>query len=167
MRVGLIPLSFALREGWEPNPCNLRLANATARVALTLNAEGIQYLCSSQWEIALALHHVPIIHVVREHRVKGQYLDSEEVCAQSLEAFDRAGGVDSILPIAQPFLQLHKVQQQLKNTGQKLFWPVRSYQLIGWIGFDKDSDQPWTRSAPALLKYALEQMKKGKLTEKV
>ena len=166
MLVGLISLSFALREGHEPNPCNVRLAEATERVALALNSEGIEYLCSSQWEVALALH-VSTIHVVREHRVKGQYIDSEEVCAQSIEAFNVAGGVDAILPIAQPFLQLHKAQQQLENSGQKLFWPVKSYGLIGWIGFDKNSDQPWTRSAPALLKYALEQMRKGKLAEKV
>ena len=167
MKIGIIPLSFALREGrGAQSLCNVRLAEATERVALALNSEGIQYLCSSQWEVALALH-VPTIHVVCEHRVKGQYLDSEEVCAQSIEAFNSAGGVDAVLPIAQPFLQLHKVQQQLLNAGQKLFWRWKSYELIGWIGFDKDSDQPWTRSAPALLKYALDQMRKGKLTEKV
>lgn len=166
MKVGLIPLSFALREGREPNPCNVRLAKATERVALALNAEGIQYLCSSQWEIVLDLH-VPTIHVVREHHVRGQYLDSEEVVAQSLAVFNRAGGVDAVLPIAQPFLQLHKVQLQLINTGHKLFWRWKSYALIGWIGFDQLSDQPWTRSAGALTKYALDQMRKGKLAEKV
>lgn len=166
MRVGLISLSFALREGREPNPCNVRLAKATEHVALALNAEGIQYLCSVQWEIALSLH-VPTIYVVREHRVKGQYLDSEEVVAQSLEAFHHAGGVDAVLPIAQPFLQLHKVQSQLLNSGQKLFWRWYSYYLIGWVGFDPLSDQPWTRSAGALIKYALDQMRKGKLAEKV
>lgn len=162
----MIPLSFALRKDSEPNLCNVRLARATERIGRALNALGIQYIVSSQWEVAMALR-VSTVHIVTAHHNPEQDLDSEEVIAQSLEAFKVSDGVDYVIPIAQPFLQLHKVQQQIINSGYKLFWPLKSYWLIGWIGFDKESDQLWTRSAPALVMYALDQMKKGKLKEKV
>jgi len=47
MRIGVIGLSFALRAGQEPNPCNVNLAPETERVVDLLRAKGDEVMTSS------------------------------------------------------------------------------------------------------------------------
>lgn len=142
MRIGVIALSFALRAGREPNPCNINLASETERVVDLLRAEGHKVVTSSQWEIALRLkaERINLISVVTKHRDGVSYLDSDEVILQSVDAFEAQGGVDEVVIVANPSIHLQGARSKARGFGLKVCKvPIR------WIGFDKESDQWWTR----------------------
>src|SRR3989344_5860315 len=162
MRIGVICLSFALRKGQEPNPCNMKLARETERVVALLRAEGHDVMTVSQWEIDLVLGHpVDKLHIVRNHRVRGSYLDSDEVILQSMEAFDLAGGIDEVVIVANPFIHLQGARSKAKRFGLK----VRKV-FIRWIGFDKKSDQWQTRGPVRAFVYTVGRVLFGRFGQK-
>ena len=160
MRIGVIALSFALRAGREPNPCNVKLARETERVTAQLRAEGHDVVVVSQWEIALALNWVPMF-VVRNHRNLGSYLDSDEVILQSKEMFEHWGGVDEVVIVANPFIHLQGARSKARSFGLK----VRKV-LIRWIGFDKKSDQWQTRGPVRAFVYTVGRVLFGRFGQK-
>jgi len=165
----IIAFSFALRNGREPNPCNRRLARAVEEIVAQESAKGIPVVVVSQWEIALDLDHKRnnVVYVVSKHRNEGQYLDSEEVIAQAADMVFRPMGISDVIVVAHPFLHLNKCQMQLIKAGFNIVDRFKTYFRIGWIGFDPESDQPWTRSAWASFWYSVKQLFRGVLWKKV
>jgi hypothetical protein len=163
VRIGVIGLSFALRAGQEPNPCNTNLALETERVVDLLRAEGHEVMASSQWEIALSLNadHANVVCVVTKHRDGVSYLDSDEVILQSKEAFDFRGGVDEVVIVANPFIHLQGARSKAKSFGLK----VRKV-AIRWIGFDKKSDQWQTRGPVRAFVYTVGRVLFGRFGQK-
>lgn len=163
MRIGVIALSFALRAGQEPNPCNANLAPETERVVDLLRAEGHEVMTSSQWEIALRLNaeRVDLVCVVTKHRDGVSYLDSDEVILQSQEAFEIKGGVDEVVIVANPFIHLQGARSKAKGFGLK----VRKL-AIRWIGFDKKSDQWQTRGPVRAFIYTVGRVLFGRFGQK-
>lgn len=162
MQIGVIALSFALREGHEPNPCNVKLARETERVMALLKAEGHEVVLVSQWEIALALNWVPM-YVVRNHRNPESYLDSDEVILQAVTIFDSTdpGGMDEVVIVANPFIHLQGARSKAKSFGLK----VRNV-LIRWIGFYKKSDQWQTRGPVRAFIYTVGRVLFGRFGQK-
>ena len=153
-KVGILAFSFALRKDSEPNPCNRRLAGETMRAVRLLENQGKQAAVISQWEVALALPmpQISAICVIREHRNKCQYLDSDEVMEQAAEIFHREG-VAKVIVIAQRFIHIMKCKMLVRKAGFAVYpFKVRS------IGFDKKSDQIWTRSRTKLVIYTIRQI---------
>jgi hypothetical protein len=150
---GLVVFSFALRgENREPNPCNVRLAAAVEHI---IRHENDRVLVVAQWEVARALPGWICVTQVVEPYTDGSYLDSEGVWTKAAEAFE-AAGVEVVIPVAQPFLHLTKIKQLVRQSGFKL-----DKRHIGWIGFDKQSLQWWTRGPVRTLVYALLQSVTG------
>jgi hypothetical protein len=147
---GLVVFSFALRAAVEePNPCNVRLASVVRRI---VEREVDQVVVVAQWEVALQLRQygIPVARVVTP-RSDGAYLDSKQVWEQArAEFWDRE--IDVVIPVAQPFLHLHRVRQLMEADGFSV-----GRRRIGWIGFDRRSTQPWTRGPVRLLLYAMRQ----------
>lgn len=160
MRIGVIALSFALRVGQEPNPCNVKLARETERVVDLLRTEGHDVIAISQWEIALALNWFPM-HVINKHRDGVSYLDSNEVILQAKEVFERWGGVDEVVILANPFIHLQGARSKAKVFGLK----VRKV-AIHWIGFDKKSDQWQTRGPVRAFVYTVGRVFFGRFGQK-
>lgn len=147
---GLVAFAFALRrEDQEPNPCNVRIAEAVERIVAS---ESEPVVVVAQWEPARKLRQdgCEPAHVV-ELRADGSYLDSQGVWDEAKRVFE-AQGITEVIPVAQPFLQSHAIQQMIKADGYKVV-----KRPVGWIGFDDNpaNTQPWTRSPWALLKYAV------------
>lgn len=145
MRIGVIGLSFALREEKEPNPCNMKLAREFERIVALEKAEGHNVFGVIQWEIALApiarkIRIYNVKFVVERHRDGVSYLDTDEVLLQSKNIFKGLGGVDEVVVIANPWVHLQGARFRAKAYGFK----VRK-RRIRWIGFDKLSTQWWTR----------------------
>lgn len=94
------------------------------------------------------------IHVVK--KCSG-YEGSEDVAEQAAEIF-RAKGITEVIPVAQPVLQLVKCVQLFRKAGFKTpsFWKL--CWMIGWIGFDRLSEQPWTRDPFRLVFYTARQV---------
>lgn len=149
---GIVAFSFALREeSEEPNPCNWRLAREVT-LATERESRG-PLVVVAQWEIDKALETTnvsPYRTVVRP--IPGGYLSSEDVWAQAREVFTSAG-VTEVIPVAQPFLQLWKVERMIRKDGFRV-----QHRHIGRVGFDKQSKQWWTRGALRLLFYAVLQV---------
>ena len=161
MRIGVIGLSFVLRAMHELSPCNIDLARETERVVALLRAEGNDVIVVSQWEIASVLSWVPMWFVVREHRVKGSYLDSDEVILQAQATFERCGGVDEVVIVANPFIHLQGARWKTRSFGLK----VRKL-AIRWIGFDKASDQWQTRGPVRAFVYTVGRVLFGRFGQK-
>lgn len=148
--VGMVAFSFALREH-EPNPCNIRLAKAVERI---VDGEHTKTVVA-QWEVALQLatDRYPVALTVDPSGVG--YLDSEGVWEAAKEYFLKHG-ITTVIPVAQPFLQMAKVKQMIRRDG---FEVIR--RPVGWVGFDNMSTQPWTRGPLRLLAYAVKQKLTG------
>lgn len=147
--IGIIAFSFALRNDAEPNPCNVRLAKAVERIETKLEKEGHKVIVIAQWEIArqLARDHEKADRVVHQ-LPDGKYLGSKEVLDAAVPVLkDRA--IRTVVPVAQPFLHLFLVKRSIKAKG----YEIRNEE-IGHIGFDKKSDQWWTRSWWQLVIYS-------------
>lgn len=147
--LAVVAFSFGLRaKAREPNPCNRRLAKAAERIA---EDEPGNILLISQWEIAkqLAADGVRVDRVINKS-ARGGYLDSDEVWAQALP-FLRDRRVTRVIPVAQPFRQIHKVRKLIRERGLPL-----ERKRIGWVGFDSSraNTQWWTKGPMRLLAYA-------------
>jgi hypothetical protein len=150
--LAVVAFSFGLRaKAREPNPCNRRLARAAERIA---GHESGNILLLAQWEVAKQLK-ADGVHVDRviNKSGRGAYLDSDEVWAQAL-AFLRDHRVTRVIPVAQPFLQIHKIRKLIRESGL----PV-DRKRIGWVGFDPSpaNTQWWTKGPMRLLAYAFMQ----------
>ena len=147
MKIGVIGLSFALRPGREPNPCNVRLAREFERVVVLERSEGHEVLGSLQWEIAWApmsqrIRKENVVCVVEKHRDSESRLDSDEVILQSMKAFESRRGVDEVVIVANPWIHLQGARFRARSYGLK----VRK-RRIRWIGFDTRSSQ-WQTKGP-------------------
>ena len=160
MRLGVIGLSFALRVGQEPNPCNVKLANEFERVICLLRSQGHDVASVAQWEIAISLTWFPL-KVVNGHRDGISYLDSDEVILQAKEVFEFWGGVDEVVIVANPFIHLQGARSKAKSFGLK----VRKL-AIRWIGFDKKSDQWQTRGPVRAFVYTVGRVLFGRFGQK-
>lgn len=153
-KIGLVAFSFALRDvDREPNPCNIRLAKAVERI---IQSEYREVVAITQWEITRQLKRdgCMVAHSV-ELRKDGKYLDSEGVWEEAKEIFRRMG-ITEVIPVAQPFLQMIKIKAMIQADGFEVI-----DREIGRIGFDKESNQPWTRGPIQLFVYALRQKLTG------
>ena len=94
--------------------------------------------------------------MVREHHIKGAYLDSEEVMTQAAKEL-REHEITEVIPVANPFLHLAKCRTLVRKEG---FTPLK--RKIGRIDFYRESLQWWTRSPFQLLLYAVFQKFTGR-----
>ncbi len=150
MKIGVVAFSFASRDR-EPSPCNKKLAKETKRIVDKMIQKGHEPVIVAQWEVASALDKNKLAHVVTRHQEEGKYLDSEEVFAQAEEIFTRQD-IRIVVVVAQPFLYITKCRQLVTDSG----FLVKK-DKVNWIGFDKKSNQPWTRSLISLFLYTLKQ----------
>jgi hypothetical protein len=151
---GLVAFSFALRAiEDEPNPCNSRLAYSVMGIVAT---EKDDVLVVSQWEISRQLRangHEPECSV--DLQPDGSYLDSDIVWGTAKKVFEEHG-INEVIPIAQPILQMRKVKRLIRSDG---FVVVE--RPVGAVGFDAQSTQWWTRGPLRLLLYAILQQFTG------
>ena len=147
----MIVYSFAWRRK-EHSPCNIRLAKAAKRIAA---ATGEPVKIVAQKTTAAVLQELGASVLVVKKR--SGYEGSEDLTGQAAEVF-RAEGISEVIPVAQPFLQLTKCIQLVRKAGFKSpsFWKL--CRMIGWIGFDRKSVQPWTRGPVRLVFYTFRQM---------
>lgn len=150
---GIIVFSFAWREN-SHSPCNVRLAKAAKRIIDGANGTVVVV---AQRSTAATLRElgIPVAHVVEK---RPGYESSEEVVRQAARIFWERGVKEEIIPVAQPFLQLTKCIQLVRKAGFRTpsFWKL--CRMIGWIGFDRQSAQPWTRGPVRLVFYTFRQM---------
>ncbi|MDE2001780.1 MAG: hypothetical protein KGI60_04435 [Patescibacteria group bacterium] len=132
----ILALSFGQRKG-EPCLSNIGIAEAI-KDCLFWAKHRPPIL--AQWEVAECLKKtcVPVRHIVREHRVKGKYLDSYE-CLDQMAIVCRANGWKVAFIAAHPH---HRFRCQLiaEKLGLTTFAPKLN------VPYDPQSTQPWTRS---------------------
>jgi hypothetical protein len=147
--IGIVAFSFGLEDGFEPSICNVRLAQNVERLYREHQGDCIVV---AQWEIALELFRLSIpVHYTVE-RTPGVYLDSEAVM-QAADPIFKQMDVTGVIPVANPFVHLVKCKRLVKKAGFKLL-PAR----IGHIGFNKNSDQTWTRGRIRLIVFSAAQV---------
>ena len=144
---GMLVCSFALRDE-EPSPCNFRLAEAVERI---VEATPEKMIIVSQWEVAkkLLADGVKLCHVV-EPLEDGSYLDTTRVWAEARPIFV-AQGVEELIIVANPFIHGFYIERMVQKDGFRLDGQYNN--LIGKIGFDRESKQWWTRGPFRLLLY--------------
>jgi hypothetical protein len=103
-----------------------------------------------QWEIAEHVLRKPVL-VIREHRVKGKHLDSDEVIAQAME-YAKKNSYWVIYLVTHPFLHRFLCKRLFKKMAPD-FW-VKVVKT-GWIPFDKESEQWHTRGPIRCLVYTV------------
>lgn len=148
---GIVAFSFALRdEKLEPNPCNQKLGDIVNSIYIqNRNVTNVV----AQWEIARHLKNLGFklpLHIV-DLNEDGSYLDSRTVWNKAKEIF-KLNGINEIIPVAQPFIQLGHIKRMIKKDGFTIVdWPIEK------IGYDNSplNTQPWTINALALLLYAI------------
>lgn len=149
--IGIVVFSFALRaDELEPNPCNARLG---LMVRDTLDEHDQAMYVVAQWEVAIALERLGVkVHSIVERPANGTYLDSNLVWA-SAEKFFKSVGVSTVIPVAQPFLQLRRVKQLIASSSDFRIKEI----LVHPIGFDnhKENLQWWTKGPTRLLLYSV------------
>lgn len=106
-------------------------------------------------EIAACVKRRPLFMISR-HRKYGQNLDSEEAIDQAI-SYARKRGFSVIKLVAHPFLHRQKCWSLLKKYGIKV-----KIVKTGWIPFDKDSEQWYTRGPVRCLLYAFLQFFTGR-----
>lgn len=153
-RVGVVAFSFGLRGAeLEPGPCNVRLAEAAARACSTAAADPVVV---AQWEIAEALGALDVRPSLVVRPRGSAYLGSAEVWSQAAAHLAELR-VRVVVPIAHPFLHLHRVTSLITADG----FTVRRVR-IGRVGFDRSNPQWWTRSPAGLVLYAVRQAMTGR-----
>ena len=147
----MIVYSFAWRRK-EHSCCNIRLAKAAKRIALVSGS----FRIVAQRTTAAVLQELGVKDVFVVKKRPG-YEGSKDVTDQAAEVF-RAEGITEVIPIAQPLLQLTKCIQLVRKAGFRTlsFWKL--CRMIGWIGFDRKSVQPWTRDPVRLVFHAFRQI---------
>ncbi len=147
----MIVYSFAWRKQGH-SPCNVRLAEAAIRALKYYNEE------------MMIFAQRPTAAVLKERGVDCNaikktpgYEGSEQPTEQAAEAFRRAG-IMEVIPIAHTPLQLWKCVGLVRIAGFKTPSFLKLMWLIGWIGFDWLSAQPWTRDPFRMVFYTIRQV---------
>ncbi|MEK7659466.1 MAG: hypothetical protein AAB338_02335 [Patescibacteria group bacterium] len=148
----MIVFAFALRRIGQ-SPCNIRLAQAAKRIIDEAD-DTIVVVVQRTTAIALRELGISVKHIIER---RPGYEGSEEVVRQAARVF-RQKGIKEVILVAQPFLQLTKCIQLVRKAGFRTpsFWKL--CRMIGWIGFDRQSVQPWTRGPVRLVFYTFRQM---------
>ena len=137
----IIAQSFGFRRddsGLSPGLSNEGIARKVLDAALRCGLPMIL-----QWEIADALLTKPkelSLYIIREHRDKGEYLDTEEVLFQTKEIMDERGWKRAMV-FAHPW-HIWRVKKQAEKAGIEVIIPP----WLNSIPFDPKSDQWWTRN---------------------
>ena len=149
--VGMIVYSFAWRRNGD-SPCNIKLAKAAKRIAC--NHDG-PVVIHAQRTVAKLLREMGV--ECHETEKRSGYEGSEEPTRQATALF-RIKGITEVIPVANPFLHLLKCFQLVRKEGFKTpsYWDLDG--MIGWIGFDKLSEQPSTRGPLMLVYYTVRQI---------
>jgi hypothetical protein len=139
MTRGLVVFAFGLRnDEQEPGSCNRRLARISEHIAINYAGE---VLTVAEWPVARQLkadHFEPAICVKRPK--DGSYLSSTHVW-QTAADYLAEQGVQEVILVANPYLQLRGVRHLTRGSGLTIV-----PQKIGYVGFDKQSHQWWSRS---------------------
>lgn len=148
----LVIFSFALCPD-EPAPCNIRLAKAVERI---IKEEKEKIIIVAQWEVALQLvkDGIHVDHTVNLLPDKS-YLGSEEVWIDAMNYLNsnKINNISKVIPVAHPYLHMYKVKKLIENSGF-----ITENHKMGYIGFDKNSTQWWTRGPLRLLIYSIFQL---------
>lgn len=147
----MIVYSFSFRKNGV-SPCNTRLALSAKRISESLE-EPVVIFAQRTTASLLRKIGVPCYEV---HKRVG-YEGSEEVTEQAAKVFKKLG-ITEVIPVAQPFYQLIKCISLVRKYGFKTFSFFKLARLIGWIGFDRDSVQPWCRDPFRLTFYTIRQI---------
>ncbi len=145
LKEAVFGLSFGYRKN-DSGPINLALAKIIDREKeISPELEII-----AQREIAACLKNEPAF-VIREHRQKGMYLDTDEVVAQATEYF-KTNSIKTIRLAAFPFLHRSLCRHLFKKAD-----PMLQIKIIktGWIPFDRHSEQFLARGPLRALIYAI------------
>lgn len=147
----MIVYAFAWRrEGYSP--CNIRLAQAAKRI---IAAEKNQVLVFAEGSIALILKELRVESLA--FKQQGHYGGSEAVTQQAAEIF-RDKNIRKVIPVANPILHLTKCMLLVHKEGYNTPSFLELTRHIGWIGFDPESEQPWTRDPFRLIFYTARQI---------
>ncbi len=129
----IIAQSFGVRQHNDPGASN----EALAHIAAYIHAKyGIPLI--AQWEIAHCITNTSDIHVIRNHRTEGKYLDTYEVLAQAQDICLQ-NGWSKIIILAHPHHYWRCVM-----TAKKMGCTVVKFDT-GIVPYDWFSDQVWTR----------------------
>jgi hypothetical protein len=156
--IGVIAYSFGLRlpAENEPGPCNIRVGNATKRICRELEQQGYEPVVVTQWEVARWLDEIGQEYMLSVGlNDDGTYLDSEGIWQAAKDIFE-VSGIDEVVIVANPFLHLTKCKGMSRKDG----FTVKNMH-VGWIGFDEESSQWWTRGPARLVAYAVLQQFAG------
>lgn len=148
MDCGLVVFPFGWRGRYfEPNPCNIRLAEEAVRIAEN-EQEFAKVIPVVPWHVASQLQPLGL----RPGLVVGSLADGcnveHYVLWQAAKKYFGSQGVRNVIPVAQPFLQLRGVKRMIATDGFSVI-----SRRVRWIGFDNHTlnDQLSARSAVALL----------------
>ena len=92
-----------------------------------------------------------IVHVIREHQITGEYLNTDEVARQGVE-FATAQGYKSILILAYPYIRRPYCVRFTRRLAKPHGITVKVAR-VGWIHADPLSEQWWTRNLIAPILY--------------
>jgi hypothetical protein len=148
---GMIVYSF----GWRRNghsPCNIRLAMAAKRI---IDSQEGQVLVFAQRTTASVLKELGVECCVAQK--SSGYEGVEAPTQQAAELFWKENIMD-VIPVAQPMFLLTRCIWLVRKSGFRTLSFRRLVRMIGWIGFDRLSVQPWTRGPVRLVLYMLAQM---------
>jgi hypothetical protein len=153
MKRGMVVASFALRApDQEPNPCNIRIAEAARRI---VNEEYGNVVIVSQWEVTKRLSRYWNSLIARNVELKSDdsYLGAEDVWEAAKKEF-RERDITEVIIVSQLLVRL-KLNGLAKKDGFKVI-----NRGVGWIGFDRspENTQPWTKGPIRLLVYAVRQV---------
>lgn len=127
----IVGLAFGGRDYGE-DPVNLNLATVIRDLDFDYALPWIL-----QWEIADLLPKYPGIHIIREHRIPGKYLDTREGLLQVKEICDNCGW-ETILLVAHP-KHVIRVAKMAEKIGLKV--AIAKTPEV----YDHKSKQWWTK----------------------
>lgn len=133
----IVTLSFGLRPENKPGRSNEKLAEWSEYLHREYNLPLVL-----QWEIADCLlepEKTKTAKVIREHRIKGKYLDTYEVLSQAKDFCDEKGWKKILLAAHQDHLP------RAIKTAKKLGFVVKISRVVKFP-YDSLSVQPWTRN---------------------
>jgi len=127
------------------------LARAVKRIRDYYEDQGEKVLVVAQKSVAQVLHDlgVPVHYVVERYKYQGT-TDTEDITAQAVRFFRANGPVDEIVTVAQPIQQI-KCHSEVYRRGFNALPLLRLWHMVGHIGFDRESEQWWTRGPIRLL----------------
>ncbi len=133
--VGIFAFGFLKRSPGKSN-------RAMAKIAEKMYKLNQRLFVISQWEIADLLEYkIFPMESIREHRIKGKYLDTLEVATQMVEEMWKRDWKKKVIVIAHS-LHVWRAVKVLQKLGVETIIPVR----LKTIPFDPKSEQWYTRN---------------------